>query len=190
MRKFLTAFGLAFCVATVAGRAHAQQQVLIIGAENGTSTLRKVNVDAQGRLQVTTATTISDGGVQGSTVIAVGPDGGQVLVGTVPRTCLGVLNDAGFSHRNIAVSTSALTTVPFSSLRAYSQVCNNPKNSGSPALTCTDDGQTPTTAATSVGDVLYPGDCVQFNSTSVVSCIADTASTYALVYVCDPLPLQ
>lgn len=125
-------------------------------------------------------------GADGGAVIVSALDGGPVQTSTLPRGCRSSLADAGFSHRTISVGTSIATVAPISTLRAYAQVCNSARNSATPILTCTDDGQTITATATSPGDVLAVGACVQTNTQSAITCISDTASTNATVYVCDP----
>lgn len=115
--------------------------------------VRKVQVDSQGRLVL--AGGVTDGGV-------------TVAVPYCTST----------ASKNTTVGTSS-TAVPAAKLagRWMVRVCNSPRNSGTPIITCTSDGTTPTAASTSAGDALEVGDCASFTTTSTINCISDTAST-------------
>jgi len=151
--------------------ATAQQSMLMNGADTTTlpdgGIIRRVQVDPQGRLVVVTTSTLSDGGT--STTSTTFTDGGVAV--SVPYCTVS-------SSKNTTVGTSS-TAVPATKLtdRWYERVCNSARNSGTPIITCTSDGTTPTTASTSAGDSLEVGDCATYTTNSVINCISDTAST-------------
>lgn len=160
MRRILEHVGVFVVVfALTSELALAQQQVSITGTDttspsrNDAGIVRPVSVDNQGRLML--AGGVTDGGV----TIAV-------------PYCTGT------ASKNTTVGTSS-TAVPASKLagRWLVRVCNSPRNSGTPIITCTSDGTTPTAAATSAGDALEVGDCASYTTTNTVNCISDTAST-------------
>lgn len=108
--------------------------------------------------------------VSGSTEVTL-PDGGISV--TTDRTCTTV------KMATTQVPTSALVIPADGGLsgRWYERVCNSVRNSGTPIITCTSDGQTPTTAATSSGESLEVGDCATYLTTNDIMCISDTAAT-------------
>lgn len=165
MRKNLTLLSLVMLVAAgvfgLVSTAHAQQPVGIYGYDTGTfpdgGIVRKVKVDSQGRL-------VTAGG--GS---SVSTDGGLTVA--VPY-CLVT------ASKNTTVGTSSIA-VPATPLAARwsIRVCNSPRNTGSPIITCTSDGTTPTATASSAGDALEVGDCATYLTQNPVKCISDTAGT-------------
>lgn len=68
--------------------------------------------------------------------------------------------------------------------RWYVKTCNSAKNTGIPILTCTSDGQTPTTAASSSGDALEVGDCAVYYTGTPIRCISDTTATQVTTEEC------
>ncbi len=143
----------------LAGIGFAQTRVLIQGADTDSTPniVKNVSVDSQGRLKVT-----SSGG------------------STSPTVCL------SSASKNVTVGTTA-TQAPATALtnRWTLTVCNSLRNAGSPLVTCSLTG-TPTTAATSAGTVLAPGDCIKYDLASGVNplCISDTASTAVTTEEC------
>ena len=151
LKPFLVAFVAAFLTASLAS---AQQQTVIIGNDpTDAGVLRRVMVDSQGRIVIAGGTT--DGGI-------------TVAVPYCTTT----------ASKNTTVSTSS-TAVPATKLsgRWMVRVCNSPRNAGTPIVTCTSDGTTPTTASTSAGESLEVSDCATYTTNSTINCISDTAST-------------
>lgn len=147
-------------VLSLMGTAHAQQTVLIgsdySSADAGRYPLRAVQVDSQGRLVVSSTT--ADGGTAAIAVktFCTVPKAATTQVNTA---VLNVPADGGLSERW--------------SIR----VCNKANNAGTPIVTCTDDGQVPTSLASSSGDALEVGDCATYFTTTPIQCISDTATT-------------
>lgn len=125
-------------------------------------------------------------------------DGGYstsvTISGTVPVT-FSANTDAGVgvavpyctttASKNTTVNLVS-TAVPASPLagRWFIRVCNSARNSGTPIITCTSDGTTPTTAATSAGEALEVGDCAAYTTGGAVTCISDTAATAVSTWEC------
>jgi hypothetical protein len=85
--------------------------------------------------------------------------------------------------RNSTVGITALS-LPVLAGRWLTRVCNSARNTGNPIITCTSDGTTPTTALTSIGETLEPGDCAIYTTGAAVQCISDTASTAVTSWDC------
>lgn len=132
-------------------------------------------------------------GGSGSTSIVIGPDGGAVVVsGSVfPGQCRQTTPDGGSPYSSVSVGAAAVLvpTLPAAG-RAYVEICNSLQNTGTPLLKCRADGIVPVMAVTNAGDVLGIGDCYAYSITASnpPQCIADAASTNALVHECVPLP--
>ena len=95
-----------------------------------------------------------------------------------------------FTQTNI---TSVGTTAAFvpSVLQALPgrwmvRVCNSPRNSGTPIITCATatTGVTPDAGLLGVGESLEVGDCATYTTSDGVSCISDTASTAVSSWEC------
>lgn len=83
------------------------------------------------------------------------------------------------------IGTSSITFGQLVPGRWLARICNSCRNTGVPMITCTDDGTTPTTAATFDGEVLGVCDCVTYtNGSNAIKCISDTATTYVTQYEC------
>lgn len=111
-----------------------------------------------------------------------GGGGGSGGSGTNTVTDAGVSVSVPYCSATASKNTTvgvASTAVPASPLagRWLIRVCNSYRNSGTPIITCTSDGTTPTAASSSAGDTLGVGDCAQYTTGSVINCISDTAST-------------
>lgn len=158
--------GILFVVSLM-GTAHAQQTVLIgsdySSADAGRYPLRAVQVDSQGRLVVSSTT--ADGG---TSAIAV-----KTLCTTV-------------KHATTQVNTTVLNVPADGGLgdRWYVETCNKANNAGTPIITCTGDGQVPTSAVASSGTALEIGDCHTFFTTTPIQCISDTAATQVSTEEC------
>ena len=148
--------------------ALAQQSVLITGADTTTQPdggiIRRVQVDPQGRLVLSTSAA----------------DGGSSAVAT--RTTCNALKMS-----TTQVNTAALSVPADGGLsgRWYARICNSARNSGTPVLTCTSDGQTPTALSSSSGDALEVSDCVTYYTATPVKCISDTATTQVTAEECN-----
>lgn len=166
MRQTLTF--LAVLVLVLAGLAIAQTPVGIYGYDTGTfadgGIVRKVQVDAQGRLVV--ASSSSSGGTDAGVAVSV-----PYCTVTQSRT-----TSVGLTAVTIP-SGGAPVATPLAG-RWMVRVCNSPRNSGTPIVTCTSDGTTPTATAASGGDALEVGDCATYTTGGTVTCISDTAATY------------
>lgn len=170
MRQLLTF--LAVLVLASAGFALAQTPVGIYGYDTGTNpdggVIRKVQVDSQGRL-------VTSGSAGVST------DAGVTV--TVPH-CTASQSRA----TSVGVTVTAVPAVALAG-RWMVRVCNSARNTGTPIVTCTSDGTTPTTASSSNGEALEVGDCATYTtSPSIlgvgVICISDTAATYVTSEEC------
>ena len=111
-----------------------------------------------------------------------GGGGGSGGSGTNTVTDAGVSVSVPYCSATASKNTTvgvASTAVPASPLagRWFIRVCNSYRNSGTPIITCTSDGTTPTAASSSAGDTLGVGDCAQYTTGSAINCISDTAST-------------
>lgn len=148
--------------------ALAQQSVLITGSDTTTQPdggiIRRVQVDAQGRLVLSTSAS----------------DGGSSAVAT--RTTCNALKMA-----TTQVNAAALTVPGDGGLtgRWYVRACNSARNAGTPIVTCTSDGQTPTATSTSSGDALEVSDCVTYYTATPIKCISDTATTQVTTEECN-----
>ena len=80
-----------------------------------------------------------------------------------------------------AVTTVGTAVLPvpatIQTARKMVLICNSPENTGSPVVKCRADGVAPVMGLTTPGQGLAKGDCITYSTTSVVNCIADTAST-------------
>jgi hypothetical protein len=131
-------------------------------------------------------TLLSDGG--SGQVVNVSVTANVTSTGTATNTDAGVSVTVPYCtaslHTYKSVGTSAIS-IPRLAGRWYTRVCNSCKNTGSPMVTCTADGTTPTTALTSPGEALEVCDCVVYTDpTNDVLCISDTASTAVTAYDC------
>lgn len=136
-------------------------------------------------------TTSRDGGMPEAVMHATAPDGtirpanstamGDLIAGTVPALC-------SQSAQAVTAVGTAAATVPASPMsgRRYIRVCNSVENAGSPKLKCLLGGTAPVMGATTAGDALAVGDCVQYPeaSTVLLKCISDAAGTAAATYEC------
>lgn len=149
----LVRFGLVFALA-LSVFALAQTKVQLQGTDTAVTPnlLRNVVVDSQGRL------IISAGSTDGGTTSALP---------TYPASCR--------DTRQVPVTLSAGVVTAFStSGLQWLRVCNSLRNSGNPLITCASDSHAPTTANTSYGDVLAPGDCVTVPANpNGLNCISD-----------------
>lgn len=106
-------------------------------------------------------TSLADGGISTSVTV------------NVSNTCTSTRST------NTSVGTSA-TAVPADgglSGRQWLRVCNSPRNSGVPIITCTSDGTTPDAGLNGVGEALEVGDCSVYPTSNTVTCISDSAAT-------------
>ena len=66
------------------------------------------------------------------------------------------------------------------------RVCNTAKNSGTPIVACTDDGQHPImSAASGLGETIEVGDCLTYYTNVAIRCVSDTAATYVTAEECN-----
>ena len=157
-----------------AGSALAQQQSVVVGTyitdggDNGQ--LKRLRATVDGRLIVD-----APSGSGGSSTTT---DAGVTV--TVPFC-------TATADFNTTVGTS-VTNLSALSGRWMTRVCNSARNTGNPIVTCTSDGTVPTTALTSVGETLEPGDCATYtmgvNGGFGIRCISDTASTAVTSWDC------
>lgn len=166
MRQTLTTLGiLVLSVAFTAGLAVAQSPVGIYGYDTATApdggVVRKVKVDPQGRL-VTVGGATTDAGVS----VTV-----PYCTVTQSRTT------------SVGVAAVVVPTTPLAG-RWSIRICNSSRNAGTPIVTCTSDGTTPTALVSSNGDVLEIGDCATYTTGSAITCISDTAATYVTSEEC------
>ncbi len=61
--------------------------------------------------------------------------------------------------------------------RWFIRVCATGKNSGTPMIACTDDGQTPSMAYNGVGESIETSDCRTYYTSNTIQCVSDTALT-------------
>lgn len=148
----------------------------------------------QGPWPVTCVSGCSGGGGSGgsSSIVAIdggyvradqgiGLDGGLWKVQSMPGNCISRANsfvDGGLTA--LPVPTTVLAN------RYYVNVCNSIQNPGTPQVKCRGDGTNPVMAIGNPGDVLGVGDCVVYNQTAAVACIADTATTGITSFECGP----
>lgn len=164
MRPLFKALGAgALLLATF---ALAQQQSLILGADTTTQPdggiMRRVQVDPQGRLVLAGGGT--DAGISVTVPYCTTTRSAEaVAVGTSPTA---VPADGGLAGRWMI------------------RLCNSPRNSGVPIVTCTSDGTNPDAGLGSRGESLEVGDCVTYTTGSTVTCISDSASTYVTPWEC------
>lgn len=165
MRQTLTFLGV--LVLVLGGLAFAQSPVGIYGYDTGTNPdggiVRKVQVDSQGRLVTAGGSSaVTDAGVTVSVPYCTVTQSRTTSVGLTAVTI---------------PSGGAPPATPLAG-RWMVRVCNSPRNSGTPTVTCTSDGTTPTATAASSGDALEVGDCATYTTSGTVTCISDTAATY------------
>lgn len=117
-------------------------------------------------------------------------DGGTTLVPVrVDLTGAVAMSYTCFSPVNtvVAVGTSAAPT-PATALasRRFAQVCNDPRNTSSSFLTCSETSTTPSSATGTAGDVLFPADCATYwvSDATIITCISNASGTSALVKQC------
>lgn len=162
----LVRFGLVFALA-LSVFALAQTKVQLQGTDTAVTPnlLRNVVVDSQGRL------IISAGSTDGGTTSALP---------TYPAPC-GTLTDS-----TVSLTAGVVNSYGDGSAR-WARVCNSLRNTGNPLVTCTVGSTVPTTDATSVGDVLAPGDCLYMgNMPTPMRCIGDTTGTVLNYTKCLP----
>ena len=167
MRSTLKAFAVGVVLMLLPTlSSHAQQQSLILGADTATQPdggiMRRVQVDPQGRLVIAQPST--DGGTTISVpYCSTSRSAEAVAVGTTPTA---VPADGGLSGRWMV------------------RLCNSPRNSGLPIVTCTSDGTNPDAGLASRGESLEVGDCVTYTTSAPVLCVSDSASTYVTPWEC------
>lgn len=61
--------------------------------------------------------------------------------------------------------------------RWFIRVCTTGKNSGTPMIACTDDGQTPSMSFNAVGESIETSDCRTYYTPNTIKCVSDTALT-------------
>lgn len=61
--------------------------------------------------------------------------------------------------------------------RWFIRICTTGKNSGTPMIACTDDGQTPSMAYNGVGESIETSDCRTYYTPNTIRCVSDTALT-------------
>lgn len=72
---------------------------------------------------------------------------------------------------------SGVTNVPFDGGmpgRWMIRICNTGKNSGTPLIACTDDGQNPSMSFDGVGESMEVSDCLTYYGNKQIKCISDT----------------
>jgi len=158
--------------------------VVLLAAVAVAQTITKVDQGkpgTQGPWPVTFSGTVPvvivDGGVSG---------GGS---GTATVTDAGVSVTVQYctvSRSSVSSVGTSVTAVPADgglAGRWMTRVCNSPRNSGTPTITC---GTTADLDAGlfSNGDALETGDCAIYSSGEVVYCISDTAATAATTWEC------
>jgi len=169
MRTFRALLPSLVVFTLLAFTALAQQQSLMLGSDTTTQPdggiMRRVAVDAQGRL-ITGTTTTTDAGVSVNVPYCTVTQDRNTSVGTTP------------------------TSLPVLAGRWMTRVCNSPRNSGTPIITCTTDGTWPDAGLNSVGESLEVGDCATYTfsyssgSAFPVRCVSDTASTSVSSWDC------
>ncbi len=162
----VTVLGIAFLAAV----AYGQTQSLMLGNDYATDggLMRRVRVDSLGRI----VTTGGSSGGSGTTT-----DGGVAI--TVPGC-------SATKQATTQVNLTSLDTPADGGFPGhwYTRVCNSARNSGTPIITCTADGQTPTAASSSSGDALEVSDCVTYLTGATVRCISDTTATQVTTEEC------
>lgn len=131
-----------------------------------------------------------DGGVNlvlDGSIAVTGVDGGPVITISSDRPCKPIFTDAGNANRYFSVGTSVVS-MPATAERVSIAITNSARNTGMPGLTCRCDGVAATSAVTSPGATLYPGDTVVCNvpPDAGVNCISDTAATNTVTFECVP----
>lgn len=130
-------------------------------------------------------------------VYPASPDGGYfvpvVISGTVS---VGPTTDAGLNitvpyctatrSSSVSVGTSVVTVPADGGLagRWMVRVCNSPRNSGVPIITCATGGATPDAGLLADGEALEVGDCASYTTGGAVTCISDTAATAVSTWEC------
>lgn len=167
MRTLRVVVVTAVALFVVALPATAQQSVLMNGADTTTlpdgGIIRKVQVDPQGRLVITGGGTVTDAGVNVTVPYCAVSRSSAVSVGTSAVT---VPADGGLAGRWLV------------------RVCNSPRNSGTPIVTCATGGATPDAGLLADGESLEVGDCAAYTTGGAVTCISDTAATAVSTWEC------
>lgn len=149
---------LLILAAVVGVVAYAQQQSLILGSDTSSGgTVRRVQVDSQGRL-----------------VISGGGSGGAVEFACTSRSQ---------SVTSVGLTASTLPTALAN--RWMVRVCNSAENSGIPLVKCRDDGVNPSMGTANAGEVLEVGDCAIYYTSAAIRCISDSSSTAVTQAECD-----
>jgi hypothetical protein len=68
--------------------------------------------------------------------------------------------------------------------RWFIRVCTTGKNSGTPMIACTDDGQTPSMTFDAVGESIETSDCRTYYTPNIIKCVSDTALTAVTTEEC------
>lgn len=130
---------------------------------------------------VTFAGTVVDQGSPGKQgpwpVIVTGsvtPDGGVSAATTVRFLCSTPKSGITIVDGGMVASLPADGGL---SGRWFIRVCTSPKNSGTPMIACTDDGQTPSMAFNGVGEGIVWADCHTYYTPNTIQCVSDTALT-------------
>lgn len=107
---------------------------------------------------------------------------GTVTATTVPTTC-GTPTQKAFT---IGVTAAACPSAQLASRKTI-LICNSQENTGAPKIKIRIDGVAPVMGAGNPGDVLSPGDCIQYavGATTTPQCISDTAGTGAYSDECN-----
>lgn len=146
---------------------------ILQGLDPTTGTPYSVSVDPTTGALLTSG---SGGGGSGGTSTVT--DAGVSV--TVP-TCTTTQNGLTSVGTSSAYVPSILSALPG---RWMIRICNSPRNSGTPIITCTTDGQLPDAGLTGVGESLEVGDCATYTTSAGVQCISDTASTAVSSWEC------
>ena len=153
----------------------------------------------QGPWPVTIMSILADGGSGGTTVVNQGTSP-WVVSGTA-TVSLVTLADGGVvpAATKFFCNATKQSITPISTLDAGNvpedggltgrwmiRVCNTSKNSGTPIIACTDDGQAPVmTSNTGVGETIEVGDCLTFFTPNTIRCVSDTLATGVTAEECN-----
>jgi hypothetical protein len=101
-------------------------------------------------------------------------DGGTTTATTVKFLCADVKSGITI------VDGGTVQAVPADgglSGRWFIRVCATGKNSGTPMIACTQDGQTPSMNFDAVGESIETSDCRTYYTPNTIKCVSDTALT-------------
>lgn len=108
--------------------------------------------------------------IQGTTLT----DGGSTSATVVKFLCTSVKSGITIVDGGTVASLPAAGGL---SGRWFIRVCTTSKNSGTPMISCTEDGQTPSMAFSGVGEGILWGDCRTYYTPNTIKCVSDTALT-------------